>query len=77
MKALSAEELSRMYDSVGPFHEGLAWVKENGKQFHIRPDGTPAYEQRYDSVGLFHEGLTRAKKDGEWFHIRPDGTRVD
>ncbi|NBX85833.1 MAG: WG repeat-containing protein, partial [Proteobacteria bacterium] len=61
------------YTSIGPFHEGLAWAVQDGKYFHIRPNGNPAYTARYDAVGHFHEGLARARQDGKYFHIRLDG----
>lgn len=75
--ALSPEELLRLYDRVGPFHEGLAWARKDGKWFHIRLDGTPAYKERYDYVGNFHEGLALVVKDGQHFYILSDGTRAE
>jgi len=61
------------YEYAGSFSEGLAWVREKGKEFHITPDGKPAYEERYDWVGSFSNGATRAKKDGKEFHIGTNG----
>jgi len=49
-------------------------VDQSGRMFHVRPDGTPAYEERFEWLGSFHENLARARKDGKWFHIHPDGT---
>jgi len=40
METKTREELLAMYDSVGPFSEGLAQVSKNDQLFHIRPDGT-------------------------------------
>ena len=77
MKELSRKELLKKYDSVSHFSEGLAWVVKDGKEFHIYPDGTPAYEERYDFAYSFSEGLAWVVKDGKEFHIHPDGTRVD
>ena len=65
------------YDCVGHFREDLAPVRKDGQEFHIHPDGSPAYEARFDFVEAFSEGLALVEKDGEWFHIRPDGTRAD
>jgi hypothetical protein len=66
--------LFMMRDNVYYFSEGLAHVKKDGEGFHIRSDGSPAYEERYNSVGPFSEGLAWAVgKDGKAFHIRPDG----
>ena len=38
----TATELERMYDSVGPFSEGLARVRKGTEEFHIRSDGSRA-----------------------------------
>jgi len=77
MKTLTRKQLLERYDHVGSFSEGLARARKDGQEFHIRPDGNPAYEQRYDYVDTFSEGLARVRKDGQGFHIRPDGTRAD
>ena len=76
---MSREELAKKfgYNWVGSFSEGLAAARKDGKDFHIRPDGTPAYEQRYDWVGSFSEGQARACENGKEIRIRPDGTRVE
>jgi hypothetical protein len=44
------------YDDVAPFQEGFAVVQLDGKGFHIKPDGTPAYAKRYDGVAMPFEG---------------------
>jgi len=77
MKKLSRKELLKKYDFVSSFLKGLAWVGKDGKQFHVHPDGTPAYKERYDSVGPFLGGIAWVKKDGEEFHIYPNGTIAD
>ena len=77
MKELSREELLKNYEFVSSFVKGLAQVIKDGKQFHIRPDGTPVYEERYDFVSSFSEGLAWVTKDGRGFYIHPDGTRAD
>lgn len=63
------------YDDVAGFKEDVAESKTplaaaqlNGEGFHIRPDGTPAYEQRYTLVMDF-ESPGRAKV------TKKDGTR--
>ncbi|MBI2098321.1 MAG: WG repeat-containing protein [Candidatus Wildermuthbacteria bacterium] len=68
-------KLLGQYDFVDRFFEGLARVGKDGKQFHVRLDGTPAYEERYDCVSPFFsvEGLAWAREAGQWFHIRRDG----
>jgi len=70
-------ELLEMYSYVGPFVEGLACARKDGKEFHIRPDGTPAYEGRYEFVNPFQGGKALVYKNEECFYIRSDGTRVD
>jgi hypothetical protein len=67
------------YDWIGPFSEGLAPARKDGQEFHIRRDGTPAYDERFDQVGSFSEGLGLAlvRKGRQRFHIRRDGFRVD
>ncbi|PIR89553.1 MAG: hypothetical protein COU07_01490 [Candidatus Harrisonbacteria bacterium CG10_big_fil_rev_8_21_14_0_10_40_38] len=77
MAEKAREELEKMFDNVGLFSEGLAVVEKDGKEFHIRHDGSPAYEERFDSANSFSEGVASVKKDGKWFNIRYDGTRVD
>ncbi len=72
----SRSKLLKSYEYVGDFHEGLAWAVKGGKRFHIRRDGSPAYEQRYDNVGDFQGGLAWAMQGGKWFRIRRDGTRA-
>ena len=74
MAKKTRKQLLKMYDFVGDFFGGLALARKDGKFFHIRPDGTPAYEQRYDSVGNFFGGLAVVRKGDKLFYIRPDGT---
>ena len=71
---LSEEELLEIYDHIHLFREGLAVAWKGDERFHVRPDGTPAYEARYDHVGFFSEGLAVAHNNGQWFHIHRDGT---
>lgn len=62
------------FDEVLPFHSpGLAPVKMDGKWFHIRPDGCPAYDQRYTRTFGYYEGRAAVQLGNEWFHIRDDG----
>lgn len=71
---MTKDDLLKIYDKAGDFHEGMAWVQEGNVEFHVCADGAPAYDQRYDAVGDFHEGLAWAcNVNGNWFHIRPDG----
>jgi len=76
MEAKPKAELLKMYSFVSPFVEGLACARNNSREFHIHPDGTPAYEERYDFVTPFRKGVAYVYKGEECFRIRHDGTRV-
>ncbi len=53
------------YDDIEGFHEGFAVVHLDGKGFHIKPDGTPAYEKRYDGVVMrFEDGRAEVFAQG-------------
>lgn len=65
------------YDWVGGFSEGLAPARKDEKEFHIREDGNPAYEQRFDWVGAFRDGTAEVRSNGKSFHIHPNGTKVN
>ena len=46
----------------------------DGHYFHIRADGTPAYEQRYRYAGDFRDGFAVVQgEDGRHGHIDPSG----
>ena len=63
------------FDEVLAFHEpGLAPVRKSGKAWHIRPDGSPAYDRRFSRTFGFYEGLSAVTAADGWWHIRPDGT---
>ena len=64
------------YDRVDSLSGGWSRVMEDGKWFHIRPDGERAYEESYDWVDSFIEDRAWVVKDGMEFHIRPDGSRA-
>ncbi len=74
---LTKRELLHIYDDVGNFSgDGLAWAAKNGEEFHIHPDGTPAYEQRYDWAGPFQDGEAAVMTGQEVFLINPKGERI-
>lgn len=64
-----------MYKQVTRFQEGYACIKGNSNiwQYHITPDGRPAYKNRFISIGLFFEGLADATDENGQFHITADG----
>ena len=49
-------------------------LKPNDKYFHIKPDGSLAYDQKFDKIDSFSEGLAAIELDGKQFHIKPDGS---
>ncbi len=51
----------------------LIVASQNRKEFHILPNGEPAYSERYDWVGSFSEGLAVVNIKNEYFHILPNG----
>lgn len=64
------------YDWVMPFDGAFAQASQNGRQFHVRTNGRPAYRQRFDFVGLFSRSrckLARVKRRGKCYHIRTNG----
>jgi hypothetical protein len=77
MTRKSKADLLKIYDRVGPFHEGLAWAWKGRQRFHIRRDGEPAYNQRFDQVMHFRKGFAWVKKDGVYFKINHEGIRVN
>ena len=63
------------FDEVLKFHEpGLAAVRRDGRAWHIRTDGEPAYERSFDRAFGFYEGLAAVAAPDGWRHVRPDGT---
>ncbi len=66
-----------LFDGVGDFCEGLAWVRRGNEYFHIKPDGTAAYEEVFDHAESFIGGKARVRKGEKSFEIQPDGTVVE
>ena len=63
------------FEEVLKFREpGLAAVRRDGRAWHIRSDGKPAYDRRFDRTFGFYEGLAAIAAPGGWRHIRADGT---
>ena len=77
MKVFSIKRLRdmRAFTLIPGRSEGLISAMDTKGQFHIRPDGSPAYRERFRTVGSFHEGLAFVEdKNGNWFHIHTNGT---
>ncbi len=63
------------FDEVLAFHEpGLAPVRRGVEAWHIRIDGSAAYERRFQRTFGFYEGLATVVTPDGWRHIHPDGT---
>ncbi|MFO8074279.1 MAG: methyltransferase [Armatimonadota bacterium] len=63
------------FDEVLAFHEpGLAPVQRGGRGWHIRTDGSPAYNRRFERTFGYYEGRAAVVESDGWHHILPDGT---
>ena len=62
------------FETVWPFSEGLAAVKDIGKVGYIDTLGRIVISARYDDGGSFSEGLCRVLLDGEWRFVDRAGT---
>ncbi|HEX8109598.1 MAG TPA: methyltransferase [Kofleriaceae bacterium] len=62
------------YDAVLAFHApGLAAVCRGGEAWHIRPDGSAAYERRFTRTFGCYSGLAAVIHTSGWHHITPEG----
>ncbi|MFA5878013.1 MAG: WG repeat-containing protein [Candidatus Staskawiczbacteria bacterium] len=65
------------YDWVSHFSCDRACAQKDGKQFHVKPDGKPAYRRRFAWVGAFDENGRAHVKNGEkWLIIGLNGREV-
>ena len=63
------------FDVVLKFHDpGLAAVRRGAEAWHIRTDGTAAYDRRFDRTFGFYEGLAAVSAPDGWRYIGPDGS---
>ena len=68
---------AQRFDEVLAFREpGLAPVRKSGEAWHIRPDGSPAYDRRFSRTFGFYESLSAVAAPDGWRHIRADGTEL-
>ena len=59
------------------FYCGLAAVEEDGSWFHIKSDGTKAYETSWSWCGNFQQNRCSVRDlEGNFHHIRIDGSRL-
>lgn len=62
------------FDEVLTFHApGLAPATRGGEAWHIRPDGSAAYERRLTRTFGFYEGLSAVIGADGWHHITVEG----
>ena len=66
----------KKYDDVGNFHEGLAWVQQNGRYGFINKEGKEVVEPKYNKVGNFHEGLAWVEQNDKFGFINKEGKEV-
>ena len=63
-----------IYEQIGYFNDGLAWVKRNGKSGFIDITGKEVIPCIYDDVNSFDEGLGLVQKNGKWGFIDISGS---
>jgi hypothetical protein len=69
-----APAYSQRFDEVLAFHApGLAPVSDGRRAWHIRPDGSAAYERRFQRAFGFYEDLAAVVSTDGWHHITPEG----
>ncbi|RYZ23077.1 MAG: PKD domain-containing protein [Chitinophagaceae bacterium] len=64
------------WDDAGPFAEGRALVKKNGKATFVGPNGLPITTVFYDDARAFAGGRAAVRRNGRWGFIAPDGREV-
>lgn len=64
------------YDFVNPFENGLAYAKNNGKEFFINPNNEIVIQGNYDKIDIFSEGLASVKRNGKFGFINDKGKLV-
>jgi hypothetical protein len=63
------------FDQVLKFHApGLAPVLHGGRAWHVRGDGSAAYDRRFIRTFGFYEGLAVVVSQAGWHHIGTDGS---
>lgn len=72
--ACGAPAYGARFDEVLTFHApGLAPVRRAAQAWHIRSDGSAAYERRFARVFGFYEGLAAVVARDGWHHVAADG----
>ncbi|MCG3174798.1 MAG: hypothetical protein GMKNLPBB_03087 [Myxococcota bacterium] len=71
---LGAPVYTERFDEVLKFHEpGLAPVRRHGHAWHVRADGSAAYDRRFKRTFGFYEGVAAVADSDGWRHIKADG----
>ncbi|MBD8083178.1 WG repeat-containing protein [Chryseobacterium caseinilyticum] len=63
------------YDFLNPFENGLAYAKNNGKEFFITKNNLKL-EGDFEAINIFSEGLASARKKQKWGFINIQGQFV-
>lgn len=63
-------------ESVGDFHQGLAYIQRNGKYGYINSKGEEVIATRFEKARDFSENLAAVKQDELWGFINPEGKVV-
>ena len=63
------------FDEVLKFHApGLAPVLRGGRAWHVRSDGSAAYDRRFLRTFGYYEGLAAVVAVDGWHHVTTDGS---
>lgn len=69
-----AQEVSKEYDRIGKFYNGIALVWKNGKVGLIKQSGKEIVSPEYDKIGSFgNDALAYTTKDGKTGVINTEG----
>ncbi|HNU89401.1 MAG TPA: WG repeat-containing protein [Ferruginibacter sp.] len=69
-----AQEVSKEYDRIGKFHNGIALVWKNGKVGLIKQSGKELVSPEYDRIGAFgSDALAFTVKDGKEGVLNSEG----
>ena len=69
-----SQEVSKEYDKIGRFNDGIAFVWKNGKVGLIKQNGKEIASPEYDKIGNFgNDGLAYTTKDGKIGVINKEG----
>ena len=68
---------SETFQRTFGFYDGFATVVDDGNWYHIRTDGTRAYQGSWDWCGNFQQRLCAVRNEiGEYYHIKVNGATI-